>query len=431
MEEHAIQSKINGITGKRQEAFYYLSFLVWPFGVLLAALRHWDKSWSKNVFWMFCIFFGFTIIILKEGSNDCDHYARRLIEFSRSDFSLKEFSSSLYSESSGFVDIVVPMIIYLLSRITHNPSILFALFGLISGYFYSRNIWYVLDQIKGKITGIVLIYIITFVLLYPIWRIGNLRLFLATHVFLFGTLPYLLEGNNKRLIWSAVSVFVHFTFIFPFAILLMFIILKNKLNIYFVFFIITAFIKELDLEWVRYVLSFVPGIFSERFSSYTNIEYAEEIRNQNQLANWYITYSVIGLKWVVYAFILYVYFFRKSILKDFPRLTTLLCFSLLCYGWSNILSNVPSGARFITISNTFVFPFFILFMTLSPKLKGALLLKILTLPALLLYCIVEVRTGMDFYGLTTIIGNPLFAILNTETVPLITGIKKLFLLRGI
>jgi hypothetical protein len=70
-------------------------------------------------------------------------------------------------------------------------------------------------------------------------------------------------------------------------------------------------------------------------------------------------------------------------------------------------------------------------MTLSPKLKGALLLKILTLPALLLYCIVEVRTGMDFYGLTTIIGNPLFAILNTETVPLITGIKKLFLLRGI
>jgi hypothetical protein len=34
---------------------------------------------------------------------------------------------------------------------------------------------------------------------------------------------------------------------------------------------------------------------------------------------------------------------------------------------------------------------------------------------------------MDFYGLTTIFGNPIFASFDKDIVPLITGIKRLFL----
>jgi len=426
MEEQAIQGKITRITDRRQEGLnYYISFLVWPFGVMLAALRHWERPWSKNVFWIFCIFFGFTFIIAKEGSDDASRHAAVFIDYARSDLTMRELWSSFYSVGSKYVDIVQPLTMYLVSRITNNPSILFAVFGLIFGYFYSRNIWYVLGQMKGKITGIVVLYILTFALFIPIWVIGNFRMWAAAQVFVFGTLPYLLESNNKRLIWSVVSVFFHFSFLFPVVILLLFVLLRDKLHIYFVFFIVTAFIKEINLLWVDSVLSFLPDIFGSKISGYANPLTAEIIRIESQSYNWYIQYYGEAIQLVVYIFVLFVYFFSRKILKDFPDLFTLFCFSLLFYGCANIISLVPSGGRFILVGNTFMFTFFIIFMTLLPKIKGLRVLELLTVPALLFFCIVALRVGMDYYGLMTIFGNPFIALFNIDSYPLISGIKRL------
>jgi len=426
MEEQAIQSKKYKITDRRQEGLnYYISFFVWPFGVLLAALRHWDRPWSKNVFWIFCIFFGYTFIIGKLVSDDAARHATVFIEYARSDLSLRELWSSFYSESSNYVDIASPLISYLVSRITNNPSILFAVFGLIFGYFYSRNIWYVLGQMKGKITGIVVLYILTFALFIPIWVIGNFRMWAAAQIFLFGALPYLLEGNSKRLFWSGVSFLFHFSFLFPLVVLFLFIFLKNRLNIYFVFFIVTAFIKEIDLQWVGSALSFLPDIFDSKISAYTSPVYAELELIDDQSYNWYIVYSNVGIRWVTYTFVLFVYFFSRKILNGFPNLTTLFNFSLLFYGCANIFSLVPSGGRFLILACTFMFAFFIIFMTSLPKIRGSLLLEVLTIPPLLLFCVVKLRGGMDYYGFMTIIGNPIIASFNIDTYPLITGIKQL------
>jgi len=106
---------------------------------------------------------------------------------------------------------------------------------------------------------------------------------------------------------------------------------------------------------------------------------------------------------------------------------TLFCYSLLLYGFANIFSLVPSGGRFIILANTFMFAFFIIFITTFPKIRGLLLIKVLSIPLLLLFCIVEIREGTDFFGLMTIFGNPFLAALYTDTVPLIMGIKRLFL----
>jgi hypothetical protein len=426
LKENIVESKMFTANERWKEGFnYYISFFLWPFGVTLAALRHWDRPWSKNVFWLFCIFLGFTFIIAEEGGADSDRYARLFVHYAHSNLSLAELWSSFYSETSSYVDIFSPLITYLVSRLTDNPIALFIVFALIFGYFFSRNIWFVLERLDGKITLIVFIYILTFALINPIWNINGFRFNVAAQVFLFGALPFVLEGNRKSLIWSGVSIFFHFSFMLPVTILFVYIILRNRLNIYFVFFIISAFIKEIDLLYVRSLLLLLPDIFHSKVINYTNPEYAEALSNARQMLNWYVPLSNNAIKWVVYGTVVYIYFFARHFLKERKDLTSLMSFSLLLYGFANIVSLIPIMGRFIMVSNTFMYAFIILFITSFPSIKGMTLINVLSLPFILLFCAVSIRIGMDYYGLMAVLGNPFIAAFYSDTTPMITSIKRL------
>jgi hypothetical protein len=143
-----------------------------------------------------------------------------------------------------------------------------------------------------------------------------------------------------------------------------------------------------------------------------------------QSQNWYLPFSIKGLGWVTYIMVLFIYLFYKKSLKNTHDLMTLFCYSLFLYGFANISSQIPSGGRFITVANTFMFAFFIIFISTFPSIRGLLLIKALSIPFLLLFCIVTIRIGMDYFGIMTILGNPLLAALYNDTVPLITGIKR-------
>lgn len=414
---------------KRNEVFYYLGFFIWPFMSMIAAFRHWKKPWSKNVFWIFCIFFGLTFIISSEFVDSARH-AELLVEYANADMNIRQLVKSIYSESSGYVDIVQPLITFLVSRFTKNPLFLFTIFAFIFGYFYSRNIWFVLSHINGKITKIILIYLLTFALLNPIWNINGFRMWTASQIFLFGALPYLIEGNTKKIFWPVISVFFHFSFFYPILILFLFVFFKNRLNIYMVFFIVTSFIKEINLQTLQTTLSFLPAFLQPRIMAYTNLDYAESVLEVQQSLNWYLPLSTKVIQWTIYGLTLYIYFFCRKYLKDRKDLMTLFSFSLLLSGFNNIISLVPSGSRFLTVSNTFMFAFFILFLSNTPKIKGMSFVTMLSVPLLLFFCIVTIRTGMDFFGLMTIFGNPVMVTVNTYQVPIITGIKRLLLFGG-
>jgi len=401
--------------------FYFL----WPIAGLYLALSNYRNEWSKNIFWLFCIFFGYCFIIGGTNSTDSYYYAQVFSQYTNSKLSLKELLSSFYSESSNYVDMASPLITFLVAQITNNPRILFVVFGLIFGYFYSRNIWLVLDHIEGNLSKVVLIFIFAFSLLNPIWNINGFRMWTAAHLFLFGTLPFLLEGNKKRLYWSVVSVFFHFSFMAPVAILFLFIFLRNRLNIYMGFFVLTIFIKELDLNVVRSALSFLPDVFQSRVSGYTNLDYAETIKMMGQSLNWYITVSANVIQWISYLFALFIYLFCRQVLKSRSDLLTLFCFSIFLFGFANIASQMPAGGRFIMVANMFMFSFLAIFISTFPRIKYLPLVNTISIPFLLLFIAVSVREGMDFFGLTTIIGNPFTVVFYSDSVPFITGIKEL------
>ena len=428
MEELTAPKHLESFSDWRNEAYLYLGVLVWPFGVMMAALRFFRKPWAKNMFWIFCIFFGYTFIIAQGnvGSADSARYSQMLVEYSIGDMGFAQLWDSFYSESSSYVDIAQPIITYMVSRFTENPRILFAVFGLVFGFFYSRNIWYVLDRIKGRMSLVLVLYVLTFALFNPIWNINGVRMWTAAQIFLFGALPYLLEGKIKNLLWSGIAIFFHFSFMLPFAVLLLFAFVRNRIGIFMILFILTSFIKEINLESVQSALSFLPAIFQLRVSGYTNLEYASALTSEMESVNWYIAYSAIFVKWAIYIISLFIYLAGRSYLEKRKDLKTLFCFSLLFYSFANIFSLVPSGSRFLIIASALMFAFYILYFDAFPAITGYMLVQTLTLPLIALFCVVAIRMGMDYFGLTTVLGNPLFAIFDNDPVPLITGIKNLF-----
>ncbi len=419
---YLFSNTLNRSTFKKSTLVFYL---LWPMAALYLALRNYRNDWSKNIFWLFCIFFGYSFIIGRGDSTDSFYYAKIFSQYTNSNLSLRELWYSFYTESSSYVDIASPLITFLVAKVTNNPRILFALFGLIFGYFYSRNIWLVLDHIKGDLSKTVILFVVVFSFLNPIWNINGFRMWTATQIFLFGTLPYLLNGDKKNLYWSVASVFFHFSFMAPVAILFTFIFLKNRLHAYMVFFILTSLIKEIDLNIVQSALSFLPDIFQSRISGYTNIDYAETVRMMGQSLNWYITLSADAIQWMSYVFALFIYLFCREFLRSRSDLMTLFCFSLFLFGFANIASQMPSGGRFITVANMFMFSFLAIFISSFPNIKGLRLVNVISMPFLILFLLVTIREGMDFYGLTTIIGNPIIATFYSDPIPFITGIKEL------
>jgi hypothetical protein len=77
------------------------------------------------------------------------------------------------------------------------------------------------------------------------------------------------------------------------------------------------------------------------------------------------------------------------------------------------------------VSSTFMISFFILYIANYLSSLTISVVIYISLPLVILFCLVSFREGMDFFGLMTIFGNPIIAVFQTDMVPLVTGLKRL------
>ena len=160
------------------------------------ALRNYRLSFAKNIVWLFVIFYGFTIVI-EDKAMDASRIIDKFEAAAKTQITTRNFISLLYDKDSQTLDIIEPVLVFLVSRVTTNWHFLFAVFGLIFGFFYSRNIWYLIDRAGGQIKKINLINILVFSVLVGFWQINGFRFWTATHMFFFGAMPFLLERKKK------------------------------------------------------------------------------------------------------------------------------------------------------------------------------------------------------------------------------------------
>lgn len=412
------------VIARRSKLFDRIIFFIWPFLSCFRAFYHYKSPWSKNIVWAFCVFFGFTLVVTEGG--DANRYIEWFQFMGINDWSLNTFWGLMYASDTRYVDIAQPLISYLLSRFTQDPRVLLAVFGLVFGFFYSRNIWFLLDRTETRLRPFTLLLLIIFVLLIPIWTINGFRFWTASHVFLYGALPFLLEGDKKKLWIAGISILFHYSFMLPMAILLLYIGTGNRLHLFFYFFILSFFIQEINFQLIgNFISTHFPAIFAERAGQYISEDIA--IRKASILANrsWHAMYYQYALRIGLVSLAVFSYSKVRKIPPNNNRLISLFSFALLFSGVFNILGKIPSVGRFLTVGNMLFIAFFFLYFQYNKnkKIRKNKIIIWLVSPCLLFYCIVAFRTGFDFIGLYTALGNPLTAFYGPGDVSLINIVK--------
>lgn len=397
-------------------------FFLWPALVLFQSIKNYRQSWAKNGLWLFIIFFGFTFIP-REG-NDSTRYILYFQELHQSNIPFSVFSSMLYSEGSKYVDIFQPLITLLVAKLTGDPRILMAVFATIFGFFYSRNIWYLIDK-TDKLNFYTRMLIIIFSLIVPFWYINGVRFWTAAHIFLFGALPYLYEGKNKKIWVSLLSIFMHFSFIFPVLILLAYHVIKNRTTVFFIFFFVTIFVSEINIPLLRNILiQYTPEVFHSRIEGYTDDEKIEKSKSSDlPKLNWYVIWHGRALRISIQILLVFIYFKGKKVWLKQKELLRLFSFLLLFNGFANLGSMIPSVYRFISVAHLFSVSFLFLYFDNNEKEGVSKSIFLFLIPAMVLFLVVAIRKGFDNTGIFAFITNPLIAPFLNNEIALIDLIK--------
>jgi hypothetical protein len=399
---------------KSEKSYHLIYFFLQPFFTLLYYLKNFRKPHAKNVMWLFTVFYAATFAIGVESENsDIVRYVEEVSILNNLNL---DFTGILaYYLNSGELDVLRTFLAFVVSYFTRDGFYLIIVFGVIYGYFFSRNIWYILDRLEGKTKFFTIILIFCLFLVIPIWNLNGFRFWTAAHVFLFGLLPFLFEGKKKPLIWCLITFFiVHYSFLIALVPLGIYLILGNRVKLYYVFFVLSLFMSAINISQFNNVIeTYAPQILIERSSSYRGEDKVEALREGDLVSDdtvWYAKYYGLSLKFSLIAFLLvFFWVFRKTIRSN-KDLLKLLSFTLLFYGFANILSTIPSGGRFLSIANLLTLSFLALYLQNNVVKKDLYRLSKLATPFLLFFIIISLR--MSWYSLSwmTIIGNPITAI---------------------
>ena len=414
----------------------YLFAILWPFAVLVYSFHKMKAVWAKNLFWIICSFMAFIHIYVPKGSElgegaDIGRYVLDLIDLYENSFiSLPDVIGNVVKP-----DYYQAIITFLVSRFTDEGHILFLVFGIIYGYFYSRNIWIVIDRLPTKIPRYVYVLIALFFLVCPIWNVGGVRMWTALHVFCYGALHYFIKGDKFKLVFCYLSTLVHFSFLFPALLLAAFIFIPIRLKssdkilrISLYLFLFTLFFNILDLKALGTIIERIaPSMYESNIEGYLGDEYVERIENFAETKSLFFRLSQFLNTYVVSFLIVCTYFlFRKSILNKNKRLKVLFTFSLLFGSFANIAAMAPSGGRFIIISRMFILPVLILILSNFKTKQVPDYMRYLTY-SLLLPVLLFLRTGAECYGINLLIGNFFTALPMETNISFIYTLKSIFL----
>lgn len=394
---------------KREQ--FYLLFLLSPLLCLINSFRFRDNGIYKNILWFFIAFYGFTISFPK-GDENLDGY-RRFKNFeiisSRSEFSFSEFQNEFSDEDNNKADVFEPLLVFTVSRVTSNPHIMFAVYGLLFGFFYSRNLSYILDKISSSNTKKVLLLLLLLAFLNPFWNIGGFRYWFATQIFLYGLLRYFFENKKDYLLWLGLTPFVHFSYLFPILVFLIYRIVGDRTIIYFVYFSVCFFLGKIDIPFFTSLLSFIPSkAIQQKASVYTNESYVEKVVGfDNASLNWYAVFSSRFLYWFILITIVFCFLkYRKLILEQFKPIFSFILFYM---GTTLLLVSVPSMSRFLVLGNLLVVSFLILLVNQNKKPQPMDSYLFWTKWGIIVFLVVNLRIAFDTVSFLTLFTNPVTA----------------------
>jgi EpsG family len=417
---------MNTVSISKYKGLYaYITFLVWPLFAVLYAIVNVKASYTKNIIWLFCAFFGYTFIVSNPemDANRYQEHLYRLAELRHIPFFQALIEPYANKGIYSGTDIYGHLITLIVSRFTNDFRILFALVGFIYGYFYSRNVFYVLEFVKNKklkILAVSSLLLLAFIL--PFWNINGYRFYTAAHIFLFGALRILVERKYKYLLICFITPLVHFSFLFPLGVLLIYLLLGNRYFIYIPLLLVSLLFTDIDPATINENAALAPVFMQNKVSGYTRGEYVDFAKGIYTGMNWYVLGHIYALNVCLYLSIFYLFLKRKAYLKD-DIAKSLFSFGVLFLALANFVITIPSMGRFQAVALPIIAVVFIYCIQQGVRDKWIKRFNYIFIPVTIFFLIVEIRIGFDFIGFNSLLLNPMTAPFFPDSSALIDYIK--------
>ena len=401
-----------------------LIFLFNPFLNLLFYLKN-NIYKSRHALWFFCAFIGYTFVISDGNVDqiDASRYANELIEVHNLKLGLNDFYNEILITS---VDPVLSIIIFLVSLFSNSYSLLFLVFGIIFGYFYSKLFELIIIK-NGSSVNLKHFYLffIAILLIIPPWQINGFRFWTGAIIFIYSVLLFIHEKNIfKSLLFMLLACAFHFTFILLSITVITSLIFSRFISFKFVYilFIANIFFGFLSLENINLstLENFVniSDLYASKINTYTNQDYIDIVSESSKNTNFYVRYKLYIFKYLT-LFVFFILLINTKINKTTNSFLISICLI------TDILLTLNVGAieRFGFIINFFLTYQLLLFLPLLKKLRLKTFLNSLIQITSLYYIIVELRFGFEFLSLDTFFSNPIVSFFIKSETAIITLVK--------
>lgn len=336
---------------KNERFWYFLFFIIWPFGALISTLKRMKGGHFIFIYTLFCILICWNFNVRSQVLYDDLSGIADI--FMNNNLTTSDFLNILNKYFSGHVDATREVYIYFMIWITRlfsdNPHAFFALCSLPYLYFQIKCFKIIIDDPKFQNGWIGFLFIFLFMLPRDIITIQNPRFTTALWICIYVIMKYYsTKGSWKTLLWLILPPIIHSSF---WVFLGVFFI--GLFSNYFQNILMPLVYISIPFSYMSTYLTNTIDITSiiplpEAFSSWASSYLMDETRSK--------TYGTSGFFWVpivfdflkttVYLIVPILIWRKRELLNNQNK--SLFSFYLFLYAIVNFIQPVPVlGERYI------------------------------------------------------------------------------------
>ena len=372
---------------------YLILFIIWPFLAFLLALFNYTQKEARMVVYLFLVYFGLTFVADNE-LMDAYGYAETFVFYSTLPF--KEFFNVLtgqYSRGAN-LDFIEPAITFLVSRVTNNYHIFFAVFASIFAFFFLRSFNFLYYDYRKSPNLNTWIFMVFAIAVIPITELSGLRMWIAAWIFFYGAYQLLSTRNFKFLLIALSASLMHWSFINLSLLLIIWYVVGNRTFIYSLLAIASFFLPFFLQPVLQFVAGYSGAGIASRVEGYTSESHSETYQEWFESTSWFIQLNHDMIWYFFIAAIIIIQIFNRGIMKGNLE-KNWYNFLLLIFTLANFGRSIPDfGMRMQTVFLLFATVYVFLYYKNLSKEKLDFITVIGAFP-LLLFVLIRFREAGD------------------------------------
>jgi len=383
-----------------------LLFLIHPLLSLLYSIRNFRLATSRIIIVGFFALFGYGYVI-PDQSYDIYRIVLNFKSISNKPF-IEFFQkiSLLFIDEKTKPDFGLDLISFIVSRISDSPNLFILTLALTAGIILIKNIQihFLIYKEYQNINS--LIFLIFFIVLLPIYNIGQFRFYSATLIFVLGSFHIFNEQNKiKYLLLTSISIFFHFSYALPVVLLVIYLILGNRNKIYIPLLISSFLLAEITLPYLKLLYNTQDtGSYEQIIRGYTSKAYFKQVLNQNLNTMSLLIYQKAINKYFFFGALIIIYFSR--LIKD-KMTENIISFSFLLLSFINYFEGIRDiNQRFGILFSILISILLIKYFVLN-KVRGLNPITLFGIIILGVNIIIFARYFIGFANITLLLPTPI------------------------